>query len=86
MDKENILTEGALSYIFNLLKLGKNLPKRALTKDERKLLKDPKFGKALRDFNKQYDKTIKHLKDGEKKYPGMDLKKYGIDQRENKWP
>ena len=45
--------------MFDLFKRAKGERKKPLDKLEKKLMKDPSFVKALKDFNKHYDDVMK---------------------------
>ena len=65
LDRKNILSEG----FFDSLKKFFNRPK--LSKQEKKMMKDPKVKDAVKRFNDAHDKLQNRLKELDKKY-GLD--------------
>ena len=65
LDRKNILAEG----FFDSLKKFFNRPK--LSKQEKKMMKDPKVKDAVKRFNDAHDKLQNRLKELDKKY-GLD--------------
>ena len=65
LDRKNILSEG----FFDSLKKFFNRPK--LSKQEKKMMKDPKVKDAVKRFNDAHDKLQNRLKELDKKY-GVD--------------
>ena len=64
MNKENILSEGTLSYLFNLIRYGRKMNKSGkITSDDKKLLKNKNFIKALKDYEKFVKKADKETGD-----------------------
>tara|TARA_Y100001963_G_scaffold134582_1_gene195343 strand:+ start:1068 stop:1292 length:225 start_codon:yes stop_codon:yes gene_type:complete len=69
MNKENILSEGTLSYLFNLIRYGRKMNKSGkITSDDKKLLKNKNFIKALKDYEKFVKKADKERDQIIKKY------------------
>ncbi len=71
MDRENIISEGIISYLFNLIKHGHKFEKYRggpLTKDDQKLLKDKEFMKSLKSFEKIHKNAERKRKELKKKY------------------
>jgi hypothetical protein len=62
LDRKNILSEG----FFDSLKKFFNRPK--LSKQEKKMMKDPKVKDAVKRFNDAHDKLQNRLKELDKKY------------------
>ena len=62
MDKENILSEGLLKILGNLIPF-KKLMKKAFSPKDKDALKDPGVKKALDKFNTQYKKAKKDIDD-----------------------
>jgi len=62
LDRKNILSEG----FFDSLKKFFNHPK--LSKQEKKMMKDPKVKDAVKRFNDAHDKLQNRLKELDKKY------------------
>ena len=71
MNKENIISEGILSYLFNLIKHGHKFEKwrgGPLTKLDKQLLKDKQFIKSLKRYEKIHKDAEKKRIELNKKY------------------
>lgn len=77
MNVSNLLSEGAFSYLLNLLKFGKKAKNKALNAREKELLKDPQFNKALKSFNKSYE-NFKKKSIARRKKLGLPPSKYEL--------